>query len=100
MERCPGRVTPVNRCPGVKTLVEPTITIRSCPECGGEVEFFEYEVETKCPGCGHVLKKEATSSCVTWCKYASKCIADLVERKLITPSRADELEKIAGIAKA
>lgn len=94
----PG-VSPMERCPGTKSLVELSITIRTCPSCGGEVEFFEHEVETKCVDCGHTIRREATSSCVTWCKYASKCIADLKERRLITPSRAEELEKIAKGAK-
>ena len=89
----------MDKCPGTKSLVEPSITIRSCPSCGGEVEFFGYDVEVKCPDCGHALRREATSSCVTWCKYASKCIMDLKDRKLIQPSRADELEKIAKKAK-
>lgn len=81
-------------CPGVKSLVEPAkIIIRSCPACGKEVEFFSDETEAKCLHCGHILYLEATPSCVSWCQYADKCIADLKYRGLIPPSRAEELER-------
>ena len=90
----------LKRCPGSKDLVEPKIIIRTCPACGEEVEFLGYETETKCYNCGRTLHREATYSCVTWCEYALKCIADLRARELITPSRAEELKEIAKAAKA
>ena len=89
----------LKRCPGAKDLVGPKLIVRTCPACGGEVEFLGYETEAKCYNCGRMLHKEATSSCITWCEYALKCIADLKGRKLITPSRVEELEKIAKMAK-
>ena len=83
-------------CPGIKDLVGPgQIITRSCPSCGEEVEFFSGETEAECPKCGHMLYSEATPSCVTWCQYADKCIADLKDRDLISPSKAEELERIA-----
>jgi len=89
----------LKRCPGAKDLVEPRIIVRTCPACGEEVEFLGYETEAKCYNCGRMLHREATPSCITWCEYASKCITDLKERKLITPSRAEELEKLATATK-
>ena len=89
----------MERCPGAKNLVEPSIVTRTCPACGEEIEFFGYETEAKCYKCGRMLHREATPSCVTWCEYALKCIADLKKRKLITDSRAEELEKIAKVPK-
>jgi predicted RNA-binding Zn-ribbon protein involved in translation (DUF1610 family) len=85
-----------SRCPGVRELIRPSIIIRTCPACGGEVEFFSDETEAKCPNCGRILYREATASCVTWCEYALKCIADLEERKLITQDRAEELRARIG----
>jgi predicted RNA-binding Zn-ribbon protein involved in translation (DUF1610 family) len=83
-------------CQGVRTLIGPgQIITRTCPSCGGEVEFFSDETERRCPGCGRMLHQEATPSCVSWCQYAEKCIADLRERGMIPPSRAEELERIA-----
>ncbi|NYT00483.1 MAG: phosphohydrolase [Methanocellales archaeon] len=84
------------KCPGVRGVLRPEIILRTCPACGGDVEFFSDETEVECPSCERTLHGEASPSCVSWCEYASKCIDDLVERKLITPSRAEELMKVAG----
>jgi len=82
-------------CPGIKDLIKPTgIIVRTCPSCGEEVEFFSDEAEVKCPNCGKTLHREVTASCVSWCKYADKCIADLKSRGLLSPSRAAELEQL------
>ncbi len=89
----------MKHCPGIKTLTEPKIIIRTCPACGGEVEFFSDETEAQCPECGRTLHIEASPSCVVWCQYAFQCISDLKERKLISPSRAEQLEKIAKKAR-
>lgn len=90
----------IKHCPGVRDLVEPKIILRSCPACGEEVEFFSDETETECPNCGRKLHREASPSCVTWCQYAEACIADLERRRLIPPSRADELRKNIGTKKS
>ena len=83
------------KCPGVRDVLRPEIIFRTCPACGDDVEFFSDETETECSSCGRALHREASLSCVSWCEHASKCIADLVERKLVTPSRAEELMKMA-----
>ncbi len=84
-------------CPGIKDLVGPSkIILRSCPACGEEVEFFSDETEVACPSCGRSLHREATPSCVTWCKYAEKCIDDLEKRGLIPLSRIEELRKLTN----
>ena len=82
------------KCPGVRDVLRPEIILKTCPACGDDVEFFSDETEVECSSCGRTLHREASPSCVSWCEYASKCIADLVERKLITPSRAEELMKM------
>jgi endogenous inhibitor of DNA gyrase (YacG/DUF329 family) len=64
-------------CPGAKSLVEPQIITTYCPACGAEVEFFEYETERKCPECGRTVKRQASESCIMWCKSAAECIANL-----------------------
>ncbi|MCS7139841.1 MAG: hypothetical protein N3F04_06175 [Candidatus Nezhaarchaeota archaeon] len=78
-------------CPGARGLVEPQIIVTYCPVCGAEVEFFEYEVERKCPECGRVVKREATPSCVTWCKSARECIMNLQQLGKLSAERAREL---------
>jgi len=86
----------VKHCPGIRDIIGPTqIVRRTCPHCSDEVEFFSDEAESKCQKCGHMLHREVTPSCVSWCQYAEKCIIDLRERRLIPPSRAEELGRIA-----
>jgi len=81
-------------CPGMRSLLRPRIIVRSCPYCGEEVEFFEYETEQRCPNCGKVVHREASESCVVWCRYAEKCIDDMEDRGLITKNRAEDLRSI------
>ncbi len=83
----------MDTCPGIRRLVEPQIVVRTCPVCGEEVEFFEYETETTCK-CGKKVHREASPSCVVWCKYAEKCLEDLEKRKIVPPSRLEELRKL------
>jgi predicted RNA-binding Zn-ribbon protein involved in translation (DUF1610 family) len=82
------------RCPGVRGLVEPQIIVRSCPFCGEEIEFFEYETQLECPKCGKMVHREPTATCLLWCDYANKCIEDLECRGLINKSKAEELRKL------
>lgn len=81
------------RCPGVRSLIEPQIIIRKCPFCGEEIEFFEYEAQLECPGCGRIVRREPTETCLSWCDYADKCISDLENRGIISKSRVEELRK-------
>ncbi len=91
-----GRKLSFKHCPGIKNLIGPVkIIFRTCPSCGEEVEFFSDEVEAKCDNCGRKLHRGATPSCVTWCKYAKKCIKDLENRGKLSPSNVSELLRIA-----
>lgn len=81
-------------CPGTRSFVEPRIIIRTCPFCGEEVEFLEYEVKQECPGCGRTVYREASESCVKWCDYAEKCIEELESKGLIDKQRAKELKSL------
>ncbi len=81
-------------CPGARSLVEPQIITAYCPVCGAEVEFFEYEVERRCPECGRTVKREVSESCIMWCKSAAECIANLRRLGVLPSERAEELEKM------
>jgi len=83
-------------CPGARRLIQPQIVFRTCPNCGEEVEFFEYEVEIPCSKCGKTVKKEMESSCLLWCQYADKCLADIESRGLMPKQRINELKSIAA----
>ncbi|MEM0085339.1 MAG: hypothetical protein QW743_07965 [Candidatus Methanomethylicia archaeon] len=84
----------LKRCPGVKSLIDPKIIVRSCPFCGEEIEFFEYENQLKCPNCGKIVHREPTETCLSWCGYAEKCIYDLEVRGYVDKERAEELRKL------
>ena len=81
-------------CPGAKKFIQPDIVIRSCPSCGEEVEFFDYETEQNCPKCGKTVKQEMDNSCLMWCEHSEKCLNDIENRKLLPKDRADELRKM------
>lgn len=81
-------------CPGARSFTSPQIIIRDCPFCGEEVEFFEYETEQKCPGCGKTVYREASQTCVTWCSKANECINELFNKGVIDKKRAEELRSL------
>lgn len=83
-------------CPGARKLIQPQIVMRSCPDCSEEVEFFEYEIELKCPSCGKTVKKEMENSCILWCEYAEKCLTDIETRGLMPKERLDDLKSITA----
>lgn len=78
-------------CPGTRSIVQPQIILSTCPYCGGEVEFFEYEVEITCPYCGKKVRREPSQLCIFWCKAAVDCIKNLVALGILDSGRADEL---------
>ena len=62
-------------CPGAANITgTPTLEIKKCPECGETVEVFSTDREIACPGCGFIVFNDLTS-CLRWCRYAEKCLA-------------------------
>jgi hypothetical protein len=70
-------------CPGAGNIKgAPSIKVKICPECGGEIELFSCDSKEICRNCGFVAYND-TPSCVTWCKYAVQCVGlELYERFL------------------
>jgi ribosomal protein S27AE len=58
----------LDRCPGSANQ-DPTLSMRRCPECGGEVEIFSNDTKVECVRCGFVIYND-TASCIQWCKHA------------------------------
>jgi len=69
----------MNRCPG-SLAGTPTLKIKKCPECGGEVEVFSNDVSVKCD-CGFTVYNDV-ESCIQWCKYAKPCGGEELYKKL------------------
>jgi len=63
-------------CPGAGNIKgTPDLKIKTCPECGNEIEIFSSDIQTQCDQCGFIAFND-TQSCLTWCKYARECVGD------------------------
>jgi len=88
-------------CPGRKHGVPPDSTIRSCPNCGKEIEIFADEVSVRCH-CGTNVYAEEPPACTKWCPSADLClgkVADLnqLHLKLTESQRQDAKECVERI---
>lgn len=69
-------------CPGAAQFTRtPTLKIKRCPECGGDVEIFSTELRVKCDKCSFTVYNEL-ESCIQWCKYAKECVGEELYNKL------------------
>ncbi len=68
-------MTKPDLCPGTANIRTPTLRIKLCPNCGGEVEIFSTDTEVSCPGCGFEIYNNL-ESCIQWCKYARDCVGE------------------------
>jgi len=72
----------LDNCPGAAQFTRtPTLKIKKCPECGGDVEIFSTELRVKCDKCGFTVYNEL-GSCIQWCKYAKECVGEELYNKL------------------
>jgi len=65
----------LDRCPGTANLRTPTLALKKCPQCGGEVEIFSNDISVKCSRCGFLVFNDV-ESCIRWCKYAKGCVGE------------------------
>ena len=64
----------------------PTLTIKTCPECGHEIEVFSTDTSVACENCGCTVYNDAVS-CVQWCQYARSCVGDEEYERLMEIAR-------------
>lgn len=70
----------LNGCPGVGGLRgTPTIAVKTCPECGREIEIFSVDTHVVCK-CGFIVYND-TQTCIKWCAYARECVGDEIYDK-------------------
>lgn len=63
-------------CPGAASLKRDiTLTIKTCPSCGADVELFSIDFKARCESCGFVVYNNL-QSCVQWCKLAKECVGE------------------------
>jgi DNA-directed RNA polymerase subunit RPC12/RpoP len=63
-----------DKCPGIADQKTPTLTLKTCPKCGEEVEVFSNDLKVAC-SCGFIIFNDVVS-CVQWCKYAKECVGE------------------------
>lgn len=69
-----------DHCPGSEFIRTPTLTVKTCPECGAEVEVFSNDASVRCEGCGFEVYNDL-KSCIQWCEHAGECVGpEVVER--------------------
>jgi ribosomal protein S27AE len=80
---------PAKFCPGAANISgTPTLKIKKCPQCGGEVELFSTDTQMTCSKCGFVVFNDITS-CIRWCSYARECVGDEMYEKLMQGETPD-----------
>ena len=63
----------------------PELKVKTCPECGKEIEIFSTEAHAECK-CGFTAYNDS-QSCIKWCAYARECVGDEIYEKF------NEMEK-------
>ena len=53
----------------------PQLTVKTCPQCGAEVEVFSTDDEVACEQCGFTVHNDIIS-CIQWCEHARLCVGD------------------------
>jgi hypothetical protein len=70
-------------CPGASNVKgTPTLKIKICPDCGGEIELFSNEISAACKTCGFVACND-TQSCILWCSKAKECIGEVLYNQIV-----------------
>jgi hypothetical protein len=71
-------------CPGAGNIKgAPSIKVKTCPECGSEIELFSCDSCEKCRNCGFVAYNDMPS-CISWCKYAPQCVGEEIYERFMT----------------
>ena len=70
-----------DKCPGAANMRTPTLKIKTCPECGGEVEIFSVDVKVMCSKCGFTVYNDI-ESCIQWCLYEKDCVGEELYEKM------------------
>lgn len=69
------------KCPGSFGSGTPSIKIKKCPRCGGEVEMFSIDMKVECASCGQPVFNNI-NSCAGYCRYAEQCLGTETYMKL------------------
>ena len=78
-----------DKCPGQDGR---NVRVRyyKCPNCGGEVEVFSFDVRVKCPHCGNAVYPDKIPSCIEWCSSARRCLGEEKWKQIFGEEAADD----------
>lgn len=71
------------KCPGSCHGNTPQLVIKTCPECGNEIEMFSVDMKVVCDRCGYEAYNDI-QYCIEWCSHAEQCIGAEMYRKLVS----------------
>jgi len=80
-----------NKCPGSEKGLR--VSIKRCPNCKEEVEFFSDEVRRRCPKCKTEITAESIPSCIEWCASARECMGERLWKELDIEGRRKKDKK-------
>ena len=73
----------LSKCPGAGNITgTPTLRLKTCPNCGGEIELFSVDVNGTCTDCGFIAYNDA-QSCIMWCRHARDCVGTETYERLM-----------------
>ncbi|MFW6150866.1 MAG: hypothetical protein ACOC6A_04965 [Chloroflexota bacterium] len=75
-----------DKCPGAADIRTPTLELKTCPECGAEIEMFSTDMQRDCPKCGRTVYNDL-ESCIQWCPYARECVGEETYRRLMEKAK-------------
>ena len=76
-----------------------TLQIKTCPECGHEVEIFSTDTSVECDVCKTPVYNDAVS-CVQWCRYAKSCVGEAEYERLMKVAEMQQQRREEEAAKA
>jgi len=77
----------IQGCPGAARMKgTPEIHVKTCPECGKEIEIFSVDTHTQCV-CGFIAYNQ-TQNCIAWCAYARECVGDEIYEMFMGGNKA------------
>ena len=76
-----------------------TLEIRTCPECGEEIELFSIDSQVVCENCGHVVYNDMIT-CVQWCEYAEMCVGSEIYQQMMAVAAEQRQRKAETAAES
>jgi len=65
-----------------------------CQNCSEMIEIWTDEIETTCPRCKHIVRRELETSCLEWCRYAKECVGDSTYNRYMQNKASTLKEKL------